>query len=111
MFYKNLFSVEVLDLFNRLHDSYHHYQDCFNIISVLKYKNYSKFHEMLLLLSGDISLNPGPAPNNVSQSFWKPFENKGLHFLYLNINSILPKLDELKTIAGNTKLAYWYIRV
>ena len=60
---------------------------------------------MLLLLSGDISLNPGPTPISVSQSFWKPFENKGLHFLHLNINSILPKLDELKTIAGNTKAA------
>ena len=58
---------------------------------------------MLLLLSGDISLNPGPTPNSVSQSFWKPFENKGLHCLHLNINSILPNLDELKTIAGNTK--------
>ena len=58
---------------------------------------------MLLLLSGDISLNPGPIPNSVSQSFWKPFENKGLHFLHLNINSSLPKLDELKMIAGNTK--------
>ena len=58
---------------------------------------------MLLLLSGDISLNPGRTPNSVSQSFWKPFENKGLHFLHLNINSILPKLDEQKTIAGNTK--------
>ena len=60
---------------------------------------------MLLLLSGDISLNPGPTPISVSQSFWKPFENKGLHFLHLNINSILPKLDELETMAGNTKAA------
>ena len=60
---------------------------------------------MLLLLSGDISLNPGPTPNSVSQSFWKPFENKGLHFLHLNINSIMPKLHELKTIAANTKAA------
>ena len=60
---------------------------------------------MLLLLSGDISLNPGPTPNSVSQYFWEPFENKGLHFLHLKINSILTKLDELKTIAGNTKAA------
>ena len=58
---------------------------------------------MLLLLSGYISLNPVPTSNSVSQSFWKPFQNKGLHFLHLNINSILPKLDELKTITGNTK--------
>ena len=47
--------------------------------------------------------NPVPTPKSLSQSLWKPFENKGLHFLHLNINSILPKLDELKTIAGNTK--------
>ena len=60
---------------------------------------------MLLLLSGDISLNPGPTSNSVSQSFWKLFENKGLHFLHLNISSILPKLDELKMIAGDTKAA------
>ena len=58
---------------------------------------------MLLSLSGGISLNPGPTPNSVSQSFWKPFENKSLQFLYLNINNILPKLDELKTITENTK--------
>ena len=102
-FTKVFFSVEVLDLCYRLHNSYHHYQDCLFAISVLKYKSYSKFYQMLLLLSGDISLNPGPTPNSVSQSFWKPFENKGLHCLHLNINSILPNLDELKTIAGNTK--------
>ena len=54
-FTKNFRSVEVLDLCNRLHDSYHHYQDYFIAISVLKYKNYSKFYKMLLLLSGDIN--------------------------------------------------------
>ena len=76
-FTKDFFSVEVLDLCYRLHDSYHHYQDCLFAISVLKYKSYSKFYQMLLLLSGGISLNPGPTPNSVSQSFWEPFENKG----------------------------------
>ena len=60
---------------------------------------------MLLLLSGDISLNPGPTSNSVSHSLWKSFENKDLQLLHLNINSILPKLDELKTITGNTKAA------
>ena len=58
---------------------------------------------MLLLLSGDITLNTVPTPNSLSQSLWKPFENKDLHFLHLNIDSILPKLDELKTMGGNTK--------
>ena len=60
---------------------------------------------MLLLLSCDISLNAVLTPNNVSQSFWKPFENKGLYFLHLNVNSILPELEELKKITGNTKAA------
>ena len=87
MFHKIFF----LDLSNRLHDSYHHNQVCFIAISVLKYKNYCKFYQMLLLLSDDISLNPVPTPNSGSQYFWKPFENTGLHFLHLNINSILPK--------------------
>ena len=102
-FTNDFFSVEVLDLCYRLHDLYHHYQDCFFAISVLKYKNYSKFYQMLFLLSGVISLNPGLTQNSVSQSFWKSFKNKGLNVLHLNINRILPKLDELKTIAGNTK--------
>ena len=42
---------------------------------------------------------------HVSQSFWKPFENNRLHFLLLDVNSILPIIDELKMIAGNTKAA------
>ena len=82
-----------------MHDSYHHYQDCFIAISVLKYKNYSKFYQTLLLLSGDISLSPGPRPNSISQFLWKPFESKGLHSLRLNNSSVLPELDEEKTIA------------
>ena len=93
MFHKRFFfSVEVLDLCHRLQDVYQ-YQDSFIAIYVLKYKNYSKFHQMLLILSSDISLNPGPTPNSVSQCFWKPFENKGFHFLHLNVNGIPLKLD------------------
>ena len=103
MFHKRFFLVEVVDLCNCQHDPYHHYQDCFIAISVLKDKNYSAFYHILLLLSGDTSLNLGPIPNSLSQLFWKPFENKGLHFLHLHINSILLKLSELKTMAGNTK--------
>ena len=58
---------------------------------------------MLLLLSGGINLKPGPTSNRVSQCFWKPFKNKGLHFLFFSVNSILPKLDKWKMIAGKTK--------
>ena len=86
--YFTFFSVEVLDLCNRLNDSYYHYQDCFIAIFVLKYKNYTKFYKILLLLSRDISLNPGPA-----KAFLTPFGNllkiRGLHFLHSNINGNL----------------------
>ena len=102
-FTKDSFSIEVLDLCYCLHDSYYHYQDCFIAIWILKYKNHSKFYQMLLLLSGDKSINPGPTPNSIFQPFWKPFENKTLHFLHLNANSILLKSDELKSIAENTE--------
>ena len=61
---------------------------------------------MLLLLSGDINLNPAPKSNNISQSFWKPFfEIKGLEFSHVNVTNIIPKLDQLKTIARYKKAA------
>ena len=60
---------------------------------------------MLLLLLGDISLNPGPPLNSVSHPFWKSLENKGLHFSDLGINSILLKFDEPKMITVNTEAA------
>ena len=34
---------------------------CFAITN-LKYKDYNNFYQFLLLLSGDVSLNPGPVP-------------------------------------------------
>ena len=111
MFHKRFFSVEVVDLCNRLHDSYHHYQDCFIAISVLKYKNYSTFYQMLLLLSGDVSLSPGPNQTAFPSPFGNLLKIRVFIFLHLNINSTLPKLDKLKTIAGNSKAASIGIRV
>ena len=32
-------------------------------------------------------------------SKWKVFSKKGLHILHLNINSLLPKIDEIRFIA------------
>ena len=60
---------------------------------------------MVLLWYGEINLNRVPTSSRDFQCFWKPFENYGLCFLYSNANSILPKLDELKTILGNAKAA------
>ena len=76
-------------------------------ISNLKYRNYNSFYQFLLLLSGDVSLNAGPVQISppVNVNIWEPFNKKGLHFLHININSLLPKFDELKCIANKTKAA------
>ena len=59
------------------------------------------FLQVLLLLSGDIHPNPGPQLDNL----WTPFEKSGLHFVHININSLLPKIDEIRSIAYNTNAA------
>ena len=48
-------------------------------ITDLKYKDYNNFHQFLLLLSGDVSLNLGPVQISpaVNVNIWEP----------LNINS------------------------
>ena len=70
-------------------------------ISKLQYKNSNSYFNLLLLLSGNISLNPGPPHNNQlqPQNEWSVFNLRGLHFIHLNINSLLPKIDELRNIA------------
>ena len=51
--------------------------------SKLRYRNNSIYLPLLLLLSADISLNPGPI--NGSQWYNKVFKKIGLHFMYINI--------------------------
>ena len=70
----------------------------FSILTISKLKainNNKSFCHLILILSGDISLNPGPVynhyPPNLKQ--WGKFKRKGLHLLHLNINSLLPKID------------------
>ena len=58
-----------------------------------------------MLLHDVVNLNPGPTSSKDFQRFWKRFENYWLRFLYSNVNSILPKLDALKTTVGNAKAA------
>ena len=67
-------------------------------ITNLKCKDYNNFYQFLLLLLGDLSLNPGPVQISpaVNVKIWEPLNKKGLHFLHVNINSLLPKIDDLK---------------
>ena len=62
---------------------------------------------MLLLLSGDISLNQGPIHQGKLQcsNEWNVFNNRGLHFIHLNIRSLLSKIKELRFVAKSTNAA------
>ena len=66
----------------------------------MKCKSNHLYSKMALLLSGDINLNPGPvAILQLNDPKFEVFNNKGLHLIHLNINSLLPKIDELYNIA------------
>ena len=56
---------------------------------------------MLLLLSEDISFNQGPINGSRQHNYdqWDVSKNRGLRFVHTNINSLLPKIDELPYIA------------
>ena len=66
------------------------------------YKDHTNFFRLILLLSGDINLNPGPT--QISET-WSVFKKQELHFVHLNINSLPSKIEELRQIAKNTNLA------
>ena len=68
--------------------------NCFNQIK--SHKNHFLYLKLILLLSGDISLNPRPIQNNRLKKNWKKFRKRDLHFIHLNINSLLPQVDELE---------------
>ena len=56
----------------------------------------------MLLLGGDI--HPCPGPTDINHRF-SQFKKRGLHFIHLNSRSILPKIDEIRLIAKETKCA------
>ena len=66
------------------------------------YKDHTTFFRLILLLSGDINLNPGPTQ---ILKTWSVFKKRGLHFVHLNINSLPSKIEELRQIAKDTNSA------
>ena len=75
-------------------------------ISKLRNKSihFRKFYEILILLSGDVSLNPGPSQMQLNDDkIWKPLITRGLHFCHLNVNSLLSKIDEIRGISKHIK--------
>ena len=94
-------------------------------IVLRKHKFYFRY---ILLLSGDINLNPGPFTDtfpfsnssfcgsesrfhlgsndeNLDTEKWTNFKKKGLHFIHININSLLPKIDEIRHMTKITNAA------
>ena len=62
-------------------------------------KDHTKFFKLILLLSGNLNLNPGSTQISAT---WSVFKNRGLHFVHLNINSLQSKIEELRQIAKDT---------
>ena len=62
---------------------------------------------MLILISDEISLNPDPAHEKTLQcsNEWNVFKNKSLHFIHLNINSLVLKIEELRYMAKSINAA------
>ena len=108
----SFFSERSLDLVNDISDLQQQSYFYFLQLSKIKYKHHSLFLIYMLLLSNDITTNPGPTQNqNIFQSnnVWSPFQKRGLHISHLNINSLLPKIDEIRNFIDKAQPAVFGI--
>ena len=69
--------------------------------------NTKYFLRILLILSDDISLSPVPVYNNESldSNEWNVFHSKRIHLIHLNVNSLLPKIDQIRYVAERCNAA------
>ena len=96
-----VFTSEYLNANNKLHEAFLSSQ--LTVLTILKLKqvNNKSFYCLLIILSGDISLNPGPIWKHqlLNMKEWDIFKTKSVHLMhlivYLTLNSLLPKIDEL----------------
>ena len=105
----DLFSLSSIELMNSYSYDFTTYHFQLFVLTCAKPRQQS-FLKLILLLSGDIESNPGPDSHaiNLTQNakdIWSPFKSRGLHFIHLNINSLLPKIDELRNITYNNQPA------
>ena len=98
------FNTVLINKFESLYTSHLHSQSVFLSVSQLMYCNSNSYHRLLLLLSGDISLNPEPFHNlqPLDHNEWNIFKHRELHFFHLNINSLLQEIDKLRYIVKLT---------
>ena len=94
---------------NSINKAERHLDFCYFALSKLNIKQNKrlKFYQLLILLSGDISLNPGPCQylSDKNKDLFEPFRKRGFHFLHINVNSLPLKIDELRDIISRTKPA------
>ena len=82
------------------------FRDNFILFTIYHRKciNQAKYFTFILLLSGDICLKPGPPHNSqIDRLSCNVFDKKGLHFLHINVYSLLPKIEEIRFIAKKSK--------
>ena len=105
----NFCSFELIMIINSINSAERHLDFCYFALSKLNFKKnkHLKFYQLLILLSGDKSLNPGPCQYipHQNKDLFEPFRKRGLHFLHINVNSLPSKIEELRNIVGRTKPA------
>ena len=68
----------------------------FKLFTISKKKNkYNRLYlRMILILSGDIELNPGPVDRKqIIKEDFEVFNNKGIHFMHLIINFLIKQTN------------------
>ena len=100
----------------------------FYALSKIVLRKHKFYFRYILSLSGDLNINPGPFTDtflfsnssfsgsesrfhlgsndeNLGTEKWTIFKKKGLHFIHININSLLPKIDEIRHMTKITNAA------
>ena len=84
-----IFTTEYLNANNKTHEAFLNPQ--YTVLTILKLKqiNNKSFYQLLIVLLGDISLNPGPVCKHqiLNTTEWDIFKTKGLHLMHLSINT------------------------
>ena len=96
-----VFTPGYLNANNKLHETFFNPQYTVLTFSKLKQINNKSFYCLLIMISGNISLNPGPVCKHqiLNTTEWDIFKTKCLHLMHLNINSLIPKIYELRHMA------------
>ena len=82
-----VFTPEYLSANNKLHEAIAFLSSQFTVLTISKLKqiNNKSFYRLLIILSGDISLNPGPVCKHqlLNTTEWDIFKTKGMHVRHM----------------------------